>query len=261
MDALFFAKKGITPFLIPPGIFVLLLLVSGLRQMRKGNGKNGLFQCTLGLLLWLFSTSPFSDLILKRLERGLEKPDSVKGDVIVVLGGGMHDEVDDLSGKGAPRGDSLERLVTAARLEKRLKIPVIVSGGAVFKDSRPEAPVMKRFLTDLGVPANRIIVEDKSRDTMENAKYSKGICAKHVYKKIILLTSSYHMKRSMTAFQKYGITVTPCPANVRTRRHTRYGYIGFLPTASSLADTSAYMKEYLGMLYYRLASTVGKDPQ
>lgn len=261
MDALFIAKKCITPFLIPPGIFVLLLLVSGLRQMRKGNGKNGLFQCTLGLLLWLFSTTPFSDLLLKRLERGLEKSDSVKGDVIVVLGGGMHDEADDLSGKGAPRGDSLERLVTAARLEKRLKIPVIVSGGAGFKDSRPEAPVMRRVLMDLGVPANRVLVENKSRDTMENAKYSEEICAKHGYRKIVLLTSSYHMKRSMTAFQKYGMTVTPYPANVRTHGHTRYGYISFLPSASSLTDTSAYMKEYLGMLYYRLASTVGKDHQ
>jgi uncharacterized SAM-binding protein YcdF (DUF218 family) len=261
MDALFIAKKCVTPFLIPPGVFVLLLLVSGFRQIGKGNGRNGLFQCALGLLLWLFSIAPFSDLLLKNLESGLEKPDTVKGDVIVVLGGGMHDEADDLSGKGAPRGDSLERLVTAARLEKRLKIPVIVSGGEVSKDSRPEAPVMKRILTDLGVPANRVIVEEKSRDTMENAKYSEEICAKHGYKKIILMTSSYHLKRSVTAFRKYGMTVTPYPANLRTGGHTRYGYIGFLPAASSLMDTSVYMKEYLGMASYAILSKAGKDSQ
>jgi len=260
VDALFLAKKCITPFLIPPGIFVLLLLGSGLRQAGKGNGRNALFQCALGLLLWLFSVAPFSDAILKSLERGLDTPDSATGDVIVVLGGGMHDGADDFSGKGIPAGDSLERLVTAARLEKRRKLPVIVSGGAVREDSRPEAPVMKRVLTDLGVPAHRVIVEDRSRDTMENAKYSKEICTKHGYRKIILLTSSYHMKRSMAAFRKYGMTVTPCPASLRTRGHTRYGYTGFLPAASSLTDTSAYMKEYLGMLCYRLASTVGKDP-
>jgi uncharacterized SAM-binding protein YcdF (DUF218 family) len=250
MDTLFIAKKCITPFLIPPGIFVFLLLVNGLRQMGKGNGKNGFFQCVLGLLLWLFSLAPFSNLLLKNLENGFTVPKNVQGDVIVVLGGGMRDEAEDLSGKGVPKGDSLERLVTAARLEKRLKIPVIVSGGAVFKDSRPEAPVMKRILVELGVPANRIMVEEKSRDTIENAKYSKEICGRQGYKKIILLTSSYHLKRSEKAFRNNGLPVTPYPANIKAHGPVRYGFIGYLPAASSLMDTSVYLKEYLGMLFY-----------
>jgi uncharacterized SAM-binding protein YcdF (DUF218 family) len=250
MDALFIAKKCITPFLIPPGIFVVLLLISGFRQMRRGNGRNGFFQCVLGLLLWLFSIGPFSDLLLRNLESGLSLPKGVQGDVIVVLGGGVRDEAEDLSGKGIPTGDLLERLVTAARLEKRLKIPVIVSGGAVFKDSRPEAPVMKRILVDLGVPASRVIIEDKSRDTMENAQYTREICAGHGYKKIILLTSSYHMKRSEKAFRKIGMAVAPYPANIRTHGRVRYGFFACLPEAPSLMATSACLKEYLGMLFY-----------
>lgn len=259
MDALFIAKKCITPFLVPPGIFVLLLLLSGLRQMGKGNGKNGFFQCVLGLLLWLFSLAPFSNLLLKNLESGITAPKSVQGDVIVVLGGGMHAEAEDLSGRGVPGGDSLERLVTAARLEKRLKIPVIVSGGAVFKDSRPEAPAMKRILVDLGVPANRITVEDKSRDTMENAKYSREICSRQGYKKIILLTSSYHLKRAEKAFRNNGLAVTPFPANIKIHGPVRYGFIGYLPSASSLMDTSVYLKEYLGMLFYVVSPKGEKD--
>jgi uncharacterized SAM-binding protein YcdF (DUF218 family) len=259
MDVLFIAKKCLTPFLLPPGIFVFLLLISGLRQVAKGNGRNGFFQCVLGLLLWLFSLAPFSNMLLKNLENGFTMPKSVQGDVIVVLGGGMRHEAEDVSGKGVPKGDSLERLVTAARLEKRLKIPVIVSGGAVFKDSWLEALAMKRILVDLGVPTNRILVEDKSRDTMENAKYSKEICGRQGFKKIILLTSSYHLKRSEKAFRSHGLAVTPFPANIRTHAPVRYGFVGWLPAASSLMDTSVYLKEYLGMLFYAVTPKGEKD--
>jgi uncharacterized SAM-binding protein YcdF (DUF218 family) len=252
-DILFFAKKFLTPFLVPPGLFVILLIGSGLSQSGKGNRRHGLYLCFLGLLLWLFSAAPFSDLMLKNLEKGLAMPAAVQGDVIVVLGGGFHGEAEDLSGKGVPRGDSMERLVTAARLEKRLKVPIIVSGGSAGKGSRPEAPAMKRILVDLGVPANRVIVEERSRDTMENAAYTKEICSGHGYHKAVLLTSSYHMKRAVKAFRKNGLTVTPYPANLRMRGPVPYRFIGYLPSASALTDTAVYLKEYLGMLFYAVS--------
>lgn len=250
---LFLVKKCLTPFLIPPGLFVMLLLGSGLSQTGKGNRRHGLLLCFIGLLLWLFSTAPFSDLLLKNLEKGLTIPAAVQGDVIVVLGADIHDEAEDLSGKGVPGRDSMERLVTAARLEKRLKIPVIVSGGAVFPGSRPEAPAMKRILVDLGVPADRVIIEDRSRDTAENARYSQEICVRHGYRKAVLLTSSYHMKRALQAFQKNGMAVTPFPANLRTRGHGRYGFSSYLPSASNLTDTARCLKEYLGLLFHAVS--------
>ena len=61
---------------------------------------------------------------------------------------------------------------------------------------------MKRFLTDLGVPDPMIIVEDKSRDTIENARYARQICERRGFVRPILVTSAYHLKRSVLSFSK-----------------------------------------------------------
>ena len=119
------------------------------------------------------------------------------GDVIILLGGGVYDGVPDFSGIGRPSDRALPRVITAARLQKRLNLPVIVCGGAVFEKFTKEAPILKRFLTDLGVSEEKIILEDRSRDTHENAKFTAEICSKMGYKRPILVTSAFHLKRSI----------------------------------------------------------------
>ena len=91
--------------------------------------------------------------------------------MIILLGGGIIDKVPDLSGFGIPSDDMLGRIVTAVRLQKKLHVPIIVSGGKVYKRGSAEAHIVKRFLVDLGVAESRIIVEDKSRNTFKKEKY------------------------------------------------------------------------------------------
>lgn len=244
---MFAFKKFIAPFLLPPGILIVILILSGLSFLRKSR-KAGLLCILVGAALWLLSIGPVSGALMRGLESGLSMPANPRGDVIVLLGGGIYDHVKDLTGTGFPSGDTLARLVTVVRLQKRLNIPVIISGGAVYPWKKAEASVDRRFLVELGVPADKIILEEKSRDTFENAKYVKYICEKRDFRDPILVTSAFHMRRSLMIFRHFNITVTPVPVELRIWKR-KYRWPDYLPGDLRAARTACH--EYLGLLYYR----------
>ena len=248
---MFILKKILTPFLMPPGIFIGLLICAGIWLFFKKHWKAGFLNCLIGIFMWLLSLSPVSDTMLRGLESDFKIPKNLHGDVIILLGGGVTDKAPDLTGVGAPSGDMLERTVTAVRIQKRLNVPIIVTGGVVFKGKAAEAPIVKRFLVDLGVPSERVIIEDKARDTIENAKYSKEICEKNGYKNPILVTSAYHMKRAVLSFKKVDMDVLPFPAGFRTWENKRYGWESYLPGGFDGSATA--FREYLGLIFYKFA--------
>ena len=250
---MFIVKKIISPFLAPPGVFVVFFLLSSLwffqRKCRKASAVNFF----LALLVWLSSVSPVSDAMLRGLEAQFSIPGNPEGDVIILLGGGANDVVPDLSGIGAPSEEMVERIITAVRLQRRLHIPIIVSGGRVFKGKRAEAPIVKRFLVDLGVSEQEIITEDKSRDTIENARYTVKICEARRYSNPLLVTSASHMKRAVLSFRNAGMKVTPFPSGFKALGNKRYGWEDVLPDPGELKKVSTAMREYIGLLYYKFA--------
>ncbi|MEW6162341.1 MAG: YdcF family protein [Nitrospirota bacterium] len=250
---MFILKKILTPFLLPPGIFIVILIFSGLLFLFKRHWKVSIVNCLIGIFMWFLSISPVSDIILRGLESDFRIPENPQGDVIVLLGGGSHSGSQDLSGIGSPADDMLGRIVTAVRLQKRLNVPIIVSSGQVFKHKPSEVLIVRRFLVNLGVPLKKIILEDKSRDTIENARYTKAICEKLGFKKPILVTSAYHMSRSVLSFKKVDMDVTPLPAGLKTWKDKKYGWEDYLPDASGFKNTCIAVREYMGLLFYRFA--------
>ena len=248
---MFGLKKILTHFLLPPGIFIVLLVLAFIWFLYKKNYKGATINFTIAALMWFFSIAPVSGFLVRGLEADLKVPENPSGDVIVLLGGGVYDNVPDMSGVGAPSEEMAARLITAVRLQKRLGVPVIISGGNVFKGRKAEAPIVKRFLVDLGVPESRVIAEEKSRDTIENAKNTKRICDKLKFKKAILVTSAFHMKRSVMSFEKVGIEVVPFPANFRTWANMKYIWADYLP--GGFGGMSIAIHEYLGLLFYKFA--------
>lgn len=249
---MFAFKKIVTAFILPPGAMIFLLLIVGLGLLWTKKRKAGLINLLLGLLLWLVSIEPVSNALTKGLEAGLEIPARISGDVIIVLGGGTFVEALDMTGKGFPGGDMLARLITAVRLQQRLNVPVLVTCGNVFPGTMAGAGVAERLLIDLGVPEDRIVLEDKSRDTEENARFSIAICRQRGWVDPILLTSSIHIKRGMLLFERYGLKTKPFPACLITAGQEPYRWNDFLPHGYILSDTAAALHEYLGILYYRL---------
>jgi len=163
---MFILKKILTAFLIPPGIFISLLICSGIWLFFRKSWKAGFLNCLIGIFIWLLSLAPVSDMMLRGLESGFKIPESPSGDVIILLGGGVYDEAPDLSGIGAPSGEMSGRIITAVRLQKKLDIPIVVSGGIVFDGRKAEAVIVRRFLIDLGLPSDKIIMEDRMRNTL-----------------------------------------------------------------------------------------------
>ncbi len=250
---LFVLKKSITAYVLPPGIYVIAFLFLCWRLWRRRQRGFAAAGLLLALLIWLCSLPAFSNLLHTQLERGLAMPKKLQGDVIVLLGGGVYDRVPDLTGTGAPAEEMMARIVTTVRLQRQLDLPIIVSGGVVYTDRAAEAPIVRRFLLDLGVPDKRIILEKKSRDTMENARFSREIMKQHGFDRPILVTSAFHMRRSIEAFKRFGITVTPLPAGFKANQGAPYIWADFLPDAGALHGTATVLKEYLGMLFYRLS--------
>ncbi len=245
-------KKAVTPFFLPPGIIIVLLLITALAFLIRKRWTAGLTNLVIGMMLWALSTNPVSSYLLRGIEGDFKIPENPRGDVIILLGGGVYGDVPDLSGTGTPSEEMDGRIITAVRLQKKLNIPVIISGGSV-QGKKAEAPIVKRFLADLGVPLNKILMEAKSRDTIENAKYTCEICRKQGYRKPLLVTSAFHMKRAITSFEKIDCKVLPVPAAFKAGKQRKYGWEDFLPDISALEGTTLALHEYVGFLFYKIA--------
>ncbi len=249
---MFVLKKIIPPFLLPPGIVICLLFVCGFWLFLKKKRKLSFFIIMMGALLWFVSMAPVSNFLLRGLEAEFENLPIPNGDAIILLGGGVNGYVTDMTGIGRPSDMMLGRMVTAVRLQRRLNIPLIVSGGKIYKDSPIEAVIVRRFLLDLGIAPEYIIVEEKSRDTWENALFTRQICESRGFVKPILITSAYHMRRALLSFQKVELSVTPYPTAFKSTKNIPYRWSAYLPRASSLSATAVVMHEYLGLLFYYL---------
>ena len=247
---MFIFKKLLAPFLLPPGIFIICLLFSGGWFLFKKKQKIGIVNIIIGCLMWLLSITPISDLMLNELHSSFHFSDNPKGDVIILLGGGVYDNSPDLSGIGVPYQSVQSAIITTFKLHQKLGIPIIVSGGKIFKFKKTEAPIMKRFLMDLGISGDQIISEENSKDTFENAKYTRKICEKFGFKNPILITSVYHMKRSVLSFKKVGMEVTPFLSIFPSGRDKQYHWNDYLP--ENFKQISMAFREYLGIAYYRM---------
>ena len=205
-----------------------------------------------GLLLWVASLGPVGRAALAGLEYAYLPPAAeVKADAIVVLSAGILEGAPEPFGGAALSGVSLERAVEAVRVYGKYKLPLIVTGGAVFSRGS-EAGAIKRYMVSLGVPENRIFTEERARDTRENALFSKKLCDEKGYERIVLVTSAYHMRRSVWAFKKAGfVELIPWPAGYVSAHGGRNTLLDYLP--ASCDPLRRAFQERLGLLFYRLS--------
>ncbi|WP_051309095.1 YdcF family protein [Desulfogranum japonicum] len=251
---LFGIKKIVTPFLLPPGLFIVLLAGMAVKGFFQRQNRAHRSFWAMAILLWLFSTGPFADMLAAPLERAYPVPADPGGDVIILLTGGAYDDVPDMSGIGAPAPNTIERLVTAARLHRKLQIPILISGGRVDSQRIPLSHVTRRFLLDLGIASQDILVEDRSRDTYENGLYSKQVCVQHGFTRPLLVTSAIHMQRAMFVSEAIGLHAIPFPCGLTTWQNKKYTWLAFLPSAASFKKTAAAMHEWMGLLYYQIVN-------
>lgn len=242
---LYIIKFFYNTFLLPPSILIvaLLLLCIWLYHREKTASK---ILLSIAFLLYFFSTPFAGEHLIHPLEYKYSPPATVQGDVIVWLGGGATADAPDISGRGQLSGSSTNRLLTAASIYKMTNLSIILSAGKVYKDSGNEAEIAKRQLRQLGIPENKIIIEDKSRNTTENAKYTSAIIQTRHFKQPILVTSAFHMERSIRNFNIFGIKVIPYPTDYNTNPKIINDSTAFIPSSFELSRIA--LKEYLGLL-------------
>jgi uncharacterized SAM-binding protein YcdF (DUF218 family) len=249
---MFVLKKAISPWVLPPGLFVMVMILIAAAMFFRKHWRWASVNLITGLTLWALSIAPVSDRLMRGLESEFTIPEKPSGDVIILLGGGVVRQVPDISGSSAPSSSSLARIVTAVRLHKKTRLPMIVTGGAEDGYHVAVAIIAKRYLMDLGVPENQILVEDRARDTEQNATLAAVLCRQQGYRRPILLTAAYHLKRACMAFDAAGLSVTPFPAYFLGSRDSVYTWRDWLPNAGSLQGCARALHEYVGLLYYRV---------
>ena len=236
-------------FLPPAGLFIMMaagfLILGFLRNLGK-------FLIAAGfILLYALSIGPVSEALLKPLETSAppfaEK--QVHVDAVIVLGGGVRD-LSWLELPSQPSCTSLDRIVLGVSLYRKLHVPLVLVGGngdpSRIKDG--DADAMEHAALALGVPAKDIRVENKSKNTLEGAKALRKIITG---KKLLLVTSAYHMKRAQAMFVKQGYTVLPAPAGYLEER-TELSFYSFIPHSDALSASSMAIREYLSLIWYAL---------
>ncbi len=222
------------------------------RPSRHWRRKRVLGWAGLALLL-LSSTWPISNALTRSLEsaaRPTYRPDVVY-DVAVLLGGVVDEEAMARSGQPA-YNDNVERLVMTHKLLREGHArSVIISGAALDHQELGEAVVLGRQLEDWGIAKDRIIIEDRARNTRENAVFTQAIVRARAFERVLVVTSAFHMVRATECFAAVGMPVDTLAVDYRG--HDSAGRVGeWLPRAHSASVTSAMLREVAGRFIYRV---------
>ena len=234
-------------WLLPPAVFILLLLWMAWRLHKKNARLTG-WACLVALLLYVASIRPVAEWMLRPLEYAYPLPQSASGDVIVVLGGGSLADVPLPQGwSGQVTDGPAQRLLGAYVLHRRSGLPVIVSGGEVFRGNGAEAQIMRDVLVSLGMTPMQVVAEAKSLNTQQNAAYTAEILRQKGWQRPLLVTSAFHMRRAVEEFRRAGVAVTPYPAGYNVMHGNYWNVLSWVPSADALCGNSLALKEYLGL--------------
>ena len=171
---------------------------------------------------------------------------------IVVIGGGLQYSAFEYADAVTVSTRTLLRVRYAAKLAKETGLPVLTSGGEDPQNGGiSEAALMAGVLqNEFAVP---VAWQDRqSRNTSENARFSRRILQQQGIDNIILVTQAYHMPRAELEFRKVGFQVLTAPTAAIHKSHSGFFGQDFLPSVSALENAVLMMHEFVGMLWYRL---------
>ena len=238
------------------GILVLLGIVLGLLRLRR----LGLLFSFAGLaVLALGAWTSLGALLLHPLEDRFSRPDPAPTQVagIVVLGGGFEGAVN-LARGGYELNASGDRFVEAAVLARRYpSARVVVTGGtgSLVLEGEGDADTAPRLLEALGVARERLVLENRSRNTHENALFTRELVVPQPGETWLLVTSAFHMPRSVGLFRKAGFDVVPWPSDYQTSGTETFG-LAEDNVMDSLRNLSLAIREWIGLLAYRLTGRI-----
>ena len=247
-----FVVSKVLEGIFEPGNLLLILLAAGVWRLATTRRRKGMALVTVALVAGAAAAIvPVAALPLVPLENRFPVlqtlPDKVDG--IILLGGAV-DPDRTAEYNQVALNQSAARVTEALRLARRYPAArIVLSGGigGLRHESITEAAATARLLIDLGVAQNRLVFEDRSRTTRENVEYSKRIVNPKPGQIWVLVTSAYHMPRSVGCFRRAGWHVVPDPVDFEAPKQLH------VSLADGLTIAGKAEHEWLGLVAYRLA--------
>jgi uncharacterized SAM-binding protein YcdF (DUF218 family) len=249
----FLLSKTIGLFAVPTNVIACVALVGlALVILRRPVGK---IISLLALMLFLIAgLSPLGNMLLTPLEQrfpGMKYPDEpISG--IIILGGSYDTQIRSYLST-VTFGEDTETMAIVASLSRRYPgAKIVFSGGSDRLTPGPsEAAVARQLFMSFGIDPNRILIEDQSRNTEENARFTLRIIDPDPQSKWMLLTSAYHMPRAIGTFRQVGFNVIAFPAGWRT-----HGWRDFFWPEPSVTENFRRVdiatREWVGLIVYKL---------
>jgi len=253
---MFFTLSKVFWFFADPGNFLLIVLaagvvLTGIRRWARAGRRLVALSLLLGLSAAVLPIGPWLLLPLEnRFPAVRSLPDRVHG--IIVLGGVVDQLVTRARGQVA-LGGAVERLVESVRLANRYpraKYLFTSGSGLLLDQDVKEADVIAPILDRLGLETGRALFENRSRNTFENAVFSKRLVKPEKGETWILVTSAFHMPRAVGVFRQAGWPVTPYPVDY-SLRGDEGGRFSF-NLIGGLSRISTGVHEWLGLVFYRV---------
>ena len=243
---MFFYLSKIAGFFAIPSNAMVMLCVLGLLLLTSRYREAGARMIAAGVaLLLIFGLSPASNLLLLPLSERFPAWSAAgrPPDGIIVLGGAIDPESS--QARGSPELDSSgERIIAMLQLARRYPHARIV-----FSCGSSEAPIVGDLLEDFGTARARIVLEGDSRTTAENATFTRQLVSAKPGERWLLVTSAFHMPRSVGAFRKAGFEVEAYPVDWRSRGWSD-ALSPFGAVSLGLARTDTAIHEWIGLIAY-----------
>ncbi len=176
---------------------------------------------------------------------------------MIVLGGALDTEINTARG-GFELNQAADRYVETMRLARRHPgARLLISGGdgSISGTYESEAQTAERLLSAFGIASERLVKEDASRTTYENARNTAELLRSERLDQCLLLTSAYHMPRAIGLLRRVGIAATPWPVDYRTSGIVRPSLDFTQPSLNAQITTTA-AREWMSLLAYYLAGRI-----
>ena len=238
----------IFPLIVSPLFIILGLIVLGIIIESKRTS-------FLGIIILIISSLPIvSNRLINHLEVNYQLSNASGADTanaIVVLSG-MVRTIKTKESFDYEWGEAADRIFAGIDLFKENKAAslILTRGKLPWSVGKPEGEYLRDVAIKLGVPKENILLTENVENTDQEA-----ISIKKLFKindpKVILVTSAFHMPRAQKVFEAAGIQVIPFPVDFRSGA-SKQTFMSFIPSASSLSNTSFFVREMIGRTYYNL---------
>jgi uncharacterized SAM-binding protein YcdF (DUF218 family) len=209
----------------------------------------------IGIFILIVCSLPIvSDKLVAYLESDyqLSKPSNIEpADSIVVLSG-MIRTINSKDGLDYEFGEASDRIFAGINLFKEKKAPklILTRGKLPWSVGIPEGEYLKEIAINNGISENNILLTENVENTDQEAKAIKKLLSDDK-SKVLLVTSAFHMPRARIVFEAAGINVVPFPVDFQ-KELSKITFMSLVPTAKSLYDTSFFVREMIGRVYYNL---------